>query len=51
MDPAFSLWFALFVFSGSWFAVGFIYGYWQGRNSKIGGLMNLEPIVRLPADR
>lgn len=37
------------LFVSSFFS-GLVWGYLLGRNAKIAGVLNIEPIARLPAD-
>jgi len=48
MEPHIQLWLVIFTVLTAMFALGFVWGYWVGRNAKIAGVWNLEPIVRLP---
>lgn len=43
-------WGIVFVLYLAIFTCGMVWGYLLGRNAKIGGIMNLEPIIRLPED-
>jgi hypothetical protein len=48
VDPHLQYWLATFGIVAGSFIMGWIYGYWIGRNSKILGELNLEPIYQLP---
>ena len=50
MEPSITLWLVMFGFFVATWLGGMVWGYWLGRNSKVAGEINLEPIVRLDPD-
>ncbi len=50
MDPHLQMWLAIFGVCAGMCILGLIWGFILGRNSKVVGMINLEPIQRLPED-